>query len=129
MRAGLDHLPAAKRRELEALLVTRSEDGMSLYTAGDARHVPAQTREVFDVSGAGDTVIATMAMVLAAGADAPTAMTIANQAAGVVVGISTLPLVTVGVGAFTRARGPVMRWGEWTTANLERVSASTRWSG
>ncbi len=42
-------------------------------------------------------------------------------AAGVVVAISTLPLVTVVVGAFTRARGPVMRWGEWTTANLERV--------
>ena len=41
--------------------------------------------------------------------------------AGVIVAISLLPLVTVVVGAFTRARGPVMRWGEWTTANLERV--------
>ena len=44
--------------------------------------------------------------------------------AGVVVAISTVPLVTVVVGAFTRSRGPVMRWGEWTTANLERVIIS-----
>ncbi len=44
--------------------------------------------------------------------------------AGVVVAISTLPLITVVIGAFTRARGPVMRWGEWTTANLERVIIS-----
>ncbi len=44
--------------------------------------------------------------------------------AGVIVVISLLPLVTVVIGAFTRARGPVMRWGEWTTANLERVLLS-----
>ncbi|OGS80925.1 MAG: hypothetical protein A2061_03550 [Gallionellales bacterium GWA2_59_43] len=72
--------------ELEALLVTRSEDGMSLYRAGSALHEPTQTREVFDVSGAGDTVIATLAVMLASGAELPEAMRIANRAAGIVVG-------------------------------------------
>ena len=76
------------RRELEldALLLTRSEEGMSLYTAGGALTIPAQAREVFDVSGAGDTVIATLGTLLAAGAPLPDAMQIANEAAGVVVG-------------------------------------------
>jgi rfaE bifunctional protein kinase chain/domain len=72
---------------LEALLVTRSEEGMSLYRANHAPlHEPAQAREVFDVSGAGDTVIATLAVMLAAGADLPQAVRIANRAAGIVVG-------------------------------------------
>jgi rfaE bifunctional protein kinase chain/domain len=76
------------RRELDldALLLTRSEEGMSLYTAGGALTIPAQAREVFDVSGAGDTVIATLGTLLAAGAPLPDAMQIANEAAGVVVG-------------------------------------------
>jgi rfaE bifunctional protein kinase chain/domain len=76
------------RRELdlEALLVTRSEEGMSLFTADGAFHIPAVAREVFDVSGAGDTVIATLAALVAAGAPLADAMAIANQAAGVVVG-------------------------------------------
>jgi len=72
--------------QLDALLVTRSEDGMSLYRANEALHEPTQTREVFDVSGAGDTVIATLAVMLASGADLPDAMHIANRAAGIVVG-------------------------------------------
>ena len=72
--------------QLGALLVTRSEDGMSLYRANEALHEPTQTREVFDVSGAGDTVIATLAVMLASGADMPDAMRIANRAAGIVVG-------------------------------------------
>ena len=76
------------RRELdlEALLVTRSEEGMSLFTAEGAVHIPAVAREVFDVSGAGDTVIATLAALVSAGAPLADAMAIANQAAGVVVG-------------------------------------------
>ena len=75
------------RRELdlEALLVTRSEEGMSLFTADGALTIPAQAREVFDVSGAGDTVIATLGVVLAAGGSLPAAVRIANEAAGVVV--------------------------------------------
>ncbi|MDD5181131.1 MAG: D-glycero-beta-D-manno-heptose-7-phosphate kinase [Gallionellaceae bacterium] len=72
--------------QLDALLVTRSEDGMSLYRAHDATHEAARAREVFDVSGAGDTVIAALAAMLASGADLPAAMRIANRAAGIVVG-------------------------------------------
>jgi rfaE bifunctional protein kinase chain/domain len=71
---------------LDALLITRSEDGMSLYHGHEVLHEPAQTREVFDVSGAGDTVIATLDVMLASGADLPDAMRIANRAAGIVVG-------------------------------------------
>lgn len=71
---------------LEALLVTRSEEGMSLFTGAGAMHEPTQAREVFDVSGAGDTVIATLGLMLAAGHNMHTAMRIANRAAGVVVG-------------------------------------------
>ena len=72
--------------QLVALLVTRSEDGMSLFRADEVLHEPTHTREVFDVSGAGDTVIATLATMLASGADLPDAMRIANRAAGIVVG-------------------------------------------
>jgi rfaE bifunctional protein kinase chain/domain len=72
--------------DIDALLVTRSEEGMSLYTAAGPFHIPAQAREVYDVSGAGDTVIATIATLVAAGAPLADAVAIANQAAGVVVG-------------------------------------------
>ena len=71
---------------LQNLLVTRSEEGMTLYRAGDIFNVPAQAREVYDVSGAGDTVIATVAVMLASGADAIDAIRLANRAAGIVVG-------------------------------------------
>jgi len=78
----------ALRRELglDALLVTRAEEGMSLYSESGALTIPAQSREVFDVSGAGDTVIATLGVLLAAGASLPDAVRVANEAAGVVVG-------------------------------------------
>jgi rfaE bifunctional protein kinase chain/domain len=72
--------------QLDALLVTRSEEGMSLYRRNEAIHEAAQAREVFDVSGAGDTVIATLAAMLATGADLSQATHIANRAAGIVVG-------------------------------------------
>ena len=72
--------------ELEALLVTRAEEGMSLFTAQGHLHVPAQAKEVFDVSGAGDTVIATLAAMLGAGAALDDAVRTANRAAGIVVG-------------------------------------------
>jgi rfaE bifunctional protein kinase chain/domain len=71
---------------LTALLLTRSEEGMSLYTADEVLHVHANAREVFDVSGAGDTVIATMAAMLGAGAPLPEALATANRAGGIVVG-------------------------------------------
>ncbi|HZW87017.1 MAG TPA: D-glycero-beta-D-manno-heptose-7-phosphate kinase [Gallionella sp.] len=72
--------------QLDALLVTRSEDGMSLFRVNEVLHEPACTRAVFDVSGAGDTVIATLAVMLASKAGIPDAMRIANRAAGIVVG-------------------------------------------
>jgi D-glycero-beta-D-manno-heptose-7-phosphate kinase len=71
---------------LKALLLTRSEEGMSLYTADEVLHVHADAREVFDVSGAGDTVIATMAVMLGAGAPMAEALATANRAGGIVVG-------------------------------------------
>jgi rfaE bifunctional protein kinase chain/domain len=72
--------------ELDALLVTRSEEGMTLYQAGSVTHEPAQAQEVYDVSGAGDTVIATLGVALAAGLGLAEAMRLANRAAGIVVG-------------------------------------------
>ena len=73
--------------EAGAILVTRSEKGMLLVEAAGGVHtVPAHAREVFDVSGAGDTVIAVVALAVAAGHALPRAMRIANAAAGVVVG-------------------------------------------
>lgn len=73
--------------ELEALLITRGEKGMTLLQHGqEPFNLPTQAREVFDVTGAGDTVIATMAASLSAGASLTESTTLANQAAGVVVG-------------------------------------------
>ncbi len=71
---------------LDALLVTRSEEGMTLYRDGERLHVPAVAREVYDVSGAGDTVIATLGVMLAAGCGFAEAIQVANRAAGIVVG-------------------------------------------
>ena len=71
---------------LDALLLTRSEQGMTLFDERGAMHVPAQAREVYDVSGAGDTVIAALAVMLAAGATLTEAVRLANRAAGIVVG-------------------------------------------
>ena len=71
---------------LDALLLTRSEDGMSLFDTQGHVQVPAEAREVFDVTGAGDTVIATLAAMLGAGLSLREAMPIANRAGGIVVG-------------------------------------------
>lgn len=73
--------------DLGALLVTRGEHGMTLLrTDHPPLHLPARAREVFDVTGAGDTVISTLAAALAAGEDLTTAVGLANLAAGIVVG-------------------------------------------
>ena len=71
---------------IQALLLTRSEEGMSLFTDQGVSHVRAQAREVFDVSGAGDTVIAALAVALAAQWPLDRAMALANRAGGIVVG-------------------------------------------
>lgn len=72
--------------KLGALLITRSEEGMTLYTPKTKLHVPTQAREVYDVSGAGDTVIGVTAVMLASGAPLADAVRLANRAAGLVVG-------------------------------------------
>jgi D-glycero-beta-D-manno-heptose-7-phosphate kinase len=76
------------RRELQfdALLLTRSEEGMTLFTDDSVLHAAADAREVYDVSGAGDTVIATMAVTLGAGLPLAQGVALANRAAGIVVG-------------------------------------------
>ena len=66
--------------------MTRSEEGMSLYGQDVVLHIPTVAREVFDVSGAGDTVIATLATMLGHGKTVGEAVQIANRAAGIVVG-------------------------------------------
>ena len=73
--------------ELDALLITRSEKGMTLLEAGEmVTHLPTQAREVYDVTGAGDTVIATLASALASGLPLKQAVEFSNLAAGIVVG-------------------------------------------
>jgi len=71
---------------IQALLLTRSEDGMTLFDDAGQLSVSAQAREVFDVTGAGDTVIATLAALVAAGMTLREAMPLANRAGGIVVG-------------------------------------------
>jgi len=85
--ADLTERAQCLRRELdlEALLVTRSEEGMSLFQADGTMHEGTRAQEVFDVSGAGDTVIATLAVMLASGASLFDAMCLSNHAAGIVV--------------------------------------------
>jgi D-glycero-beta-D-manno-heptose-7-phosphate kinase len=75
-----------KDLQLEALLLTRSEEGMSLFTEQNVLNIPTIAREVYDVSGAGDTVIATLATMLGADVPLDEAVAIANRAGGIVVG-------------------------------------------
>ncbi|WP_457390105.1 D-glycero-beta-D-manno-heptose-7-phosphate kinase [Roseateles sp. P5_E1] len=72
--------------DVGAVLLTRSEEGMTLFEASGVTHEPARAREVFDVTGAGDTVIATLAVMTSAGVPLPEAMRLANKAGGIVVG-------------------------------------------
>lgn len=86
--ADLERRAQRLREELslEALLITRSEQGMTLFTEMGRQHVDAQAHEVFDVSGAGDTVLATLAVARAAGLSWYESMLWANRAGGIVVG-------------------------------------------
>lgn len=81
---------------LDALLVTRSEQGMTLFTDHGRQHTDAHAHEVFDVSGAGDTVLAALAVTRAAGLDWFDAVLWANRAGGVVVGKLGTSIVTAG---------------------------------
>lgn len=96
--ADLEQRAQALRQELEleALLVTRSEQGMTLFTQDGRQHTDTHAQEVFDVSGAGDTVLAALAVTRAAGLDWGQAMLWANRAGGVVVGKLGTSTVTPG---------------------------------
>lgn len=83
-----------QRLSLEALLVTRSEQGMTLFAAEGRSHVNAQAHEVYDVSGAGDTVLATLAVTRATGMPWSEAILWANKAGGIVVGKLGTSIVT-----------------------------------
>lgn len=77
-----------QRLGCQSVLITRGEKGMSLYEGeGTSWHLPTQARQVYDVTGAGDTVIGTLALALATGANMREAATLANHAAGIVVGM------------------------------------------
>lgn len=87
--ADLQRIGAAllRRLQVQAVLITRGEHGMSLFEAArPVTHIPTFAREVYDVTGAGDTVMAVLALALAAGASMREAAVLANYAAGVVVG-------------------------------------------
>ena len=72
--------------DLDGVLLTRSEEGMSLYQAGNISHFPTSAQEIYDVSGAGDTVIGILAVMLGGGCEIDQSVTCANRAAGIVVG-------------------------------------------
>jgi len=77
-----------KKLSSEAVLITRGEHGMSLFEkSGAVTHIPTEAKQVFDVTGAGDTVLSTLSLALAVGAPLPLAAKLANMAAGIVVGI------------------------------------------
>jgi D-beta-D-heptose 7-phosphate kinase/D-beta-D-heptose 1-phosphate adenosyltransferase len=82
-----------RQYDIKYLLVTRSERGMTLLSENGAHHIRSEAREVYDVSGAGDTVVATVAAGLSAGLNVEKAVKIANKAAGIVVGkLGTAPV-------------------------------------
>jgi len=77
-----------KRLGCQSILITRGEQGMSLFDkSGEITHIPTEARQVFDVTGAGDTVVSTLSLAISAGAPLPVAARLANHAAGVVVGM------------------------------------------
>jgi D-beta-D-heptose 7-phosphate kinase/D-beta-D-heptose 1-phosphate adenosyltransferase len=101
MQNGQDHLRVGmkllQQYDFKALLMTRGEEGMSLFEKGGrTSHTlfPTEAREVFDVTGAGDTVIGVLALSLAAGASFREAAYLANHAAGIVVGKAGTATVT-----------------------------------
>ena len=121
---------ALERYDLTALLITRGEQGMTLlHRDAEPFHLPTHAREVFDVTGAGDTVIATLAAGLAAGLDYLSATRLANHAAGVVVGkLGTATVNTRELQAAMLAHEPLRR-GVVDEEGLERVLEKARESG
>lgn len=118
--------------DLGSLLVTRSEDGLSLITASEAVHVPAEAREVFDVSGAGDTVVAVFALGLALGLQPRHAAPLANTAAGIVVakrGTAQLSARELREGLARRRTAPGALLGASTLEETQAAIAAWRAQG
>ena len=108
-----------------AVLVTRAEDGMTLVWDDQEQHFPAEAAEVYDVSGAGDTVVATLAAALAARIDLPVAVRLANIAAGIAVGkIGTAVVHQADLLEATSTRGGALRKVLSRVATAEQVQ---RW--
>jgi len=96
----IEHIGASLQQRLgcQAVVVTRGEEGMSIFERnGQSWTIPAVARQVYDVTGAGDTVVSTLALAISAKASLPDAAVLANQAAGIVVGM-------VGTATVTRAQ-------------------------
>lgn len=92
MKAGQTIL---KKLDCESVLITRGEHGMSLFeNSGEVTHIPTVAKKVFDVTGAGDTVVSVLSLALSAGANLKDSAVLANHAAGIVVGIVGTATVT-----------------------------------
>ena len=119
-----------EQHDLDALLITRGEHGMSLLSRGAPEfHLPTQAREVFDVTGAGDTVISVLAAALAAGEDLPAATALANLAAGIVVGKLGTASVSVPELRRTAQLGLDAGFGEMNAGQLQIAVADARSHG
>jgi rfaE bifunctional protein kinase chain/domain len=96
--------------DCRSVLITQGKDGMTLFESnGEVTHIPTVARKVFDVTGAGDTVISTFSLGLASGMDLKTAAVISNFAAGIVVGeVGTSSVKAEKLKAFIRGRMPVL---------------------
>lgn len=124
------HGPALiERFGLQGLLITRSERGMSLMRDGSTLHIGTEARDVFDVTGAGDTVIGTLGTAMAAGISTPDAVRLANRAAGVVVARAGSVPITLGAlqdAAHDIGVGPHLQPRETLLARLDRERAKGR---
>ena len=119
-----------EQHDLDALLVTRGEHGMTLLRRGAPEfHLPTQAREVFDVTGAGDTVISVLAAALAAGEALPAATALANLAAGIVVGKLGTASVSVPELRRTAQHGQDAGFGEMNAEQLEVAVEDARSHG
>lgn len=116
--------------ELEALLITRSEKGMTLIRAGFAPlHLPTRAQEIYDVTGAGDTVIAVLGLALASGHDFPEAMMLANLAAGVVVAKPGTATVSMGEIYTALHSDTLLEYGVITADRLAKLVAIAKNKG
>jgi len=119
-----------EQHDLDALLVTRGEHGMTLLSRGAPEfHLPTQAREVFDVTGAGDTVISVLAAALAAGEGLPAATALANLAAGIVVGKLGTASVSVPELRRTAQHGQDAGFGEMNAEQLQIAVEDARSHG